>query len=101
MKDLFVFATSSSFCTLPPVKQIYSFLNKKYSTLIIESKIETFDDFFLDPKYNYKINNYKNYQEFAKQSTVKKISKHFRLLLFFLKIRFDFIYKYEKVIRNF
>lgn len=97
MKDLFVFATSSTFCTLPPVKQIYSFLHTKYNTLIIESKIETFEDFFLDPSYNYKVNNYKTYSAYAKQSLVKKVSKHIKLLGFFLNIRFNFAHKYKRV----
>lgn len=97
MKDLFVFATSSTFCTLPLVKQIYSFIQNKYDTVVIDSKIKTYEDFFLSTNHNYTINHYKTYVDYANQSILDKLWKHIKLFLFLVKIRFNLIHKYERV----
>lgn len=97
MKDLFVFATSSTFCTLPLVKQIYNFLQKKYNTFVIESKIETFEDFFQNPNFDSKIYNYKTYNAYANQTIFEKIFKHIKLLFYFIKVRFVLTRRYERV----
>ncbi|MCB0746279.1 MAG: glycosyltransferase [Ignavibacteriae bacterium] len=97
MKEIFVFMTSNTFCTLPPVKQLYNYIQKLYNTVVIESKIETFEDYFINADSNHIIYNYKSYDAYFKQPILAKVIKHIKALVYVLKLRFNYAGKNSKV----
>jgi glycosyltransferase involved in cell wall biosynthesis len=81
--DKFILCTINSFQTLPPVKQLLPYFQKKGELISIHNKIKGYQDFFLNAGKERVISTYENINDFNRQSILTKIKKYC-LFLFYL-----------------
>ena len=98
---LFIFASSNSFLTLPPVKQFFNYLFPIINTFTINSTIHTYENFLKKSTFHKNVNIYKNNRHYNDQNIVDKILKHLKIIWFFvfnffiIKKKYSTIYIYS------
>lgn len=100
MKDennLLLFFTPGTFSTLPPVNQFYKYFKEKLNIGVIESKIDTYENFFESCKISKTVISYNNYIEYINQSTWIKFKKHFKSLYLYVLIKFKCKRQYNRI----